>query len=456
MKTLPLVCLAWGLNALFVPSLSACPRLLAPMIDARLARPDLAPGHWGIVIQDLTQGETLYQRNGDQLFTPASSLKLLVASAALRHLGADFRWQTPLYGEGTAPVLEELTLYAQGDPTLTTARLSKLAQELRQRGVTAIKTLTLADATPPQRRYPESWEWGDLPYGYAPAINQAILNGNQAALTLTPQAPGQPLKLEVSDPLALETVSLRNQTRVAPAPEPLALAGVWGTSQFILTGALPPEAEPERLNFAIPDPGAYFLAVLRRELGRQGIEIREQRLVRDFMAPPSAPFLTLTSPPLRDIIARVNQDSDNLYAEALGRLLERRRLFPWTGDLQLKDYSGLSRQNLVSPRFLIDLLEEMKQAPWASVFRDSLALMGERGTLRNRLQNTPIAGKFWGKTGTLTGTVSLTGYWQISPRQTLGVAILVNNSPLGAGDLRRAIDELLLGILERCQRLDPP
>lgn len=420
------------------------------MIETHLARPDLAQGHWGVVIQDLASGETLYERNGDQLFTPASSLKLLVTAAALRHLGADFRWQTPLYLQGAPPVLAELTLNAQGDPTLTTADLAKLAQDLRQRGVTVIQTLTLVDATPPQRRHPDSWEGGDLTYSYAPPVNQAILNGNQGTLTLTPQAPGQPLKLEVSDPLALGTVSLSNQTRVASEPEPLALAGIWGTSQWILTGALPPTAEPARLNFAIPDPGAYFLAVLRQELSRQGIEIRQKRLVRDF-TPSSAPGLILTSPPLGEIVARINQDSDNLYAEALGRLLERRNLSPGTEDVQLKDYSGLSRQNLVSPRFLTDLLKEMKQAPSAPVFRDSLALMGERGTLRNRLQDTPIAGKFWGKTGALTGTVSLTGYWQISPRQTLGVAIFANNSPLGPGDLRRAIDELLLGIWKRCQ-----
>ncbi|MFN5514010.1 MAG: D-alanyl-D-alanine carboxypeptidase/D-alanyl-D-alanine-endopeptidase [Cyanobacteriota bacterium] len=439
------------------PSLGACPNPLAPTINARLARPDVASAHWGMVIQDLASGETLYERNGDQLFTPASSLKLLVTAAALRSLGADFRWQTPLYLQGAPPVLAELTLNAQGDPTLTTADLTKLARELRQRGVTVIETLTLADATPPQRRHPDSWEGGDLTYGYAPPVNQAILNGNQGTLTLTPQSLGQPLKLEVSDPLALETVSLINQTLTAPASEPLALTGVWGTSQWILTGALTPQAEPADLNFAVPDPGAYFLAVLRRELSQQGIEIRQERLVRDF-TPSSAPGLILTSPPLGEIVARINQESDNLYAEALGRLLERRQLSltPLGADFLLKDYSGLSRQNLVSPRLLIHLLREMTQTPSASVFRESLALMGERGTLRRRLGETPIAGKFWGKTGTLTGTVSLAGYWEISPQQTLGVAILVNNSRLGGGDLRRIIDELLLGILGRCQGFDLP
>ncbi|MBJ7899384.1 MAG: D-alanyl-D-alanine carboxypeptidase/D-alanyl-D-alanine-endopeptidase [Cyanobacteria bacterium RI_101] len=451
-KSLPMAGLLWGLSALFASPLPACRRPLAPVIESRLGTPDLAPAHWGVVIQDLASGETLYQRNGDQLFTPASSLKLLVASAALRRLGADFRWQTPVYLRGAPPLLEELILDAQGDPTLTTAQLGDLAQTLRQRGVTAIGTLTLTDAAPPQRRHPESWEWGDLAYGYAPAVNQAILNGNQGTLTLTPETLGQPLKLEVSDPLALGTVSLSNQTRVAPEPRPLELTGVWGTSQWILTGSLPPEAEPARLTFAVPDPGAYFLAALARELNRRGIRVGEERLVQDF-SPPSRPGFTLTSPPLRDIVARINQDSDNLYAEALGRLLQRRALplGPGAADLGLKDYSGLSRQNLLSPRFLTNLLREMAQTPAASVFRDSLALMGERGTLRRRLLNTPVAGKFWGKTGALTGTVSLAGYWEIQPRRTLAVAILVNNSRLGAGDLRRAIDELLLEILDQCQ-----
>lgn len=451
-KPLPMGGLLLGLSALLAPPLLSCQRPLAPVIDTRLEAPDLAPAHWGVVIQDLSSGQTLYQRNGDQLFTPASSLKLLVTEAALRHLGADFRWQTPVYFQGVPPLLEELILDSRGDPTLTTAQLGDLAQKLRQRGVTSIETLTLADATPPQRRHPESWEWGDLTYSYAPAVNQAILNGNQGTLTLTPETLGQPLKLEVSDPLALGTVSLSNQTRVAPEPQPLELAGVWGTSQWILTGALPPEAEPARLTFAIPDPGAYFLAALARELNRQGIRIGEQRLVQD-LRPPSQPGLTLTSPPLGDIIARINQDSDNLYAEALGRLLQHRNLplAPTEADLQLKDFSGLSRQTLISPRFLTNLLREMAQTPSASVFRDSLALMGERGTLRRRLVTTPITGKFWGKTGALTGTISLAGYWEIQPQRTLALAVLVNNSRLSAGDLRRAIDELLLEILDQCQ-----
>ena len=38
-----------------------------------------------------------------------------------------------------------------------------------------------------------------------------------------------------------------------------------------------------------------------------------------------------------------------------------------------------------------------------------MAIAGKRGTLRNRFRGTSLHGRFWGKTGTLSGVRSISG-----------------------------------------------
>ncbi|MGH9580427.1 MAG: D-alanyl-D-alanine carboxypeptidase, partial [Terriglobales bacterium] len=75
---------------------------LAERIEAILAEPDLARGHWGIEVVSLASGRTLYSRNAGQLFLPASNTKLLVTAAALELIGPDFRHRTTV--ETTGPL----------------------------------------------------------------------------------------------------------------------------------------------------------------------------------------------------------------------------------------------------------------------------------------------------------------------------------------------------------------
>src|SRR4051812_34968018 len=61
-------------------------------VDSLIDAPDFRSAHWGILIVDPGRGETLYSRNADKLFMPASNMKLVTGTTALTQLGADFRW----------------------------------------------------------------------------------------------------------------------------------------------------------------------------------------------------------------------------------------------------------------------------------------------------------------------------------------------------------------------------
>ena len=52
----------------------------------------------------------------------------------------------------------------------------------------------------------------------------------------------------------------------------------------------------------------------------------------------------------------------------------------------------------------------MSRLPQGQSYQQSLAVAGTSGTLSRRFLNTSVSGNLWGKTGTLTGVGTLSGY----------------------------------------------
>ena len=82
--------------------------------------------------------------------------------------------------------------------------------------------------------------------------------------------------------------------------------------------------------------------------------------------------------------------------------------------LRLRDGSGLSRGNRLTSRSISVLLWRMAQHPLAAYYQASMAIAGQRGTLRNFFRGTTLQGRFWGKTGTLSGVRSISGILETS------------------------------------------
>ena len=91
-------------------------------INAIIAQANL-PATIGIVVQSAKTGNILYQKNPNQLFVPASNLKLFTAIAGLLYLGPDYQFQTVIATDAehiTNGILEgNLYVKFSGDPDLT-------------------------------------------------------------------------------------------------------------------------------------------------------------------------------------------------------------------------------------------------------------------------------------------------------------------------------------------------
>ncbi|GAE25146.1 D-alanyl-D-alanine carboxypeptidase [Halalkalibacter wakoensis JCM 9140] len=81
----------------------------------------------------------------------------------------------------------------------------------------------------------------------------------------------------------------------------------------------------------------------------------------------------------------------------------------------MRDGSGISHVNLVSPNQITQLLFAVQRQQWFSSFLESLPVAGgrdrlDRGTLYSRLSQTEASGKVRAKTGTITSVSTLSGY----------------------------------------------
>jgi D-alanyl-D-alanine carboxypeptidase/D-alanyl-D-alanine-endopeptidase (penicillin-binding protein 4) len=129
------------------------------------------------------------------------------------------------------------------------------------------------------------------------------------------------------------------------------------------------------------------------------------------------------------------EDSEGSYtggAEAVHQVLADHfgTLFRHT---ELKDGSGLSTENQISPEQLVELYHEMYYDPnLRAAFIHSLAISGQSGTLVYRMTDPLLRGHVYAKTGTFEhdqgGVSNLAGYILIPGYEPVAFAIMVNNA----------------------------
>ncbi|WP_445300004.1 D-alanyl-D-alanine carboxypeptidase/D-alanyl-D-alanine endopeptidase [Microcoleus sp. AT3-A2] len=450
-----------------------CPADLGAQVDAIANRPEFSRSRWGILIQPLSSTTTLYSRDATKYFIPASNAKLLTTAAALQKLGADFRIKTSVYsGENGS-----LYVAGRGDPSIAEAQLKSLAQQLKQRGISQVNQLIGDDSYFQGSAVNPNWEWEDAQAGYGAPINSLIFNQNAIDLLLSPQALGQPLKVTFVEAKLANQWQLQNNTVTVAQNE----------SEFIeigreldrpiirVGGQLKVGAEPESAYVAVVNPANNFLQYFQQALAAEGIPVK-QALVASASRNLNQELATVESPPLAELVRETNRESNNLYAEVLLRLLGKvtdKMPVPQenTGESGLKelktvltqlgvnpnsyilaDGSGLSRHNLISPEALVQTLRLMANSPAASIYRQSLPIAGESGTLKNRFNITPNRVIMQAKTGTMSGVSALSGYIEVPNYEPLVFSIIVNQSDLSTAKMRSATDEivLLLNRLRRC------
>jgi D-alanyl-D-alanine carboxypeptidase/D-alanyl-D-alanine-endopeptidase (penicillin-binding protein 4) len=112
------------------------------------------------------------------------------------------------------------------------------------------------------------------------------------------------------------------------------------------------------------------------------------------------------------------------------RAVVERQLRAWGADstgFVVRDGSGLSRHDYLSPETVVRVLDAARRAPWGRVFYDALPIAGVDGTIANRMRGTPAQGNVHAKTGYVDRARSLSGYVTTADGRTLLFSMLANN-----------------------------
>jgi D-alanyl-D-alanine carboxypeptidase/D-alanyl-D-alanine-endopeptidase (penicillin-binding protein 4) len=456
---------------------------LAAGVNAVVGR---EPHEWGVLAVSLADGQTLFSHNADALFLPASNQKVLTTAAALDALGPYWTTRTSLYAtarpDGEGVVRGDLVLYGRGDPNLSgrfssddpLAPLRALAARVREAGVARVEGALVADDSyltgPPTGA---GWTYNDLQRWFGAEVSALSFNDNLVNVVVTPGArAGDPCAVRLDPDVGYVTVNCE-VTAVAGGGSKIKLRRDPDTARVDVSGTLRAGGAEWTGAASVRHPALYAAAAFRRALAEAGVEVAgpTRRLGPYAARPPELELDRMTelasipSLPLSELVRVVNKESQNLHAELLLRLLGRERgpqdlphdeagLAVVSGFLErvgaaasgmrLRDGSGLSRLDRMTPRMLEGVLRAMDSHPSGSFFWGSLSEAGVDGTLRYRLRRVRLRGK----TGSLEAAKSLTGYLGTEAGERLAVCVLYND-PAGTGDGVRKIDRIVTAIASR-------
>jgi D-alanyl-D-alanine carboxypeptidase/D-alanyl-D-alanine-endopeptidase (penicillin-binding protein 4) len=483
-----LAVLLWVGAPVAVEAQDGPPRRLDRLLDS----PPFDRATWGVYVTDHT-GQTLYARNPDRLFVPASNIKLVVAAAASTLLPPDHRIITSVYGTGPlrdGGLKGDLVIYGRGDPTFSErcygvdtlapgvcddlwTRIDDLADSIVHRGIRQVDGGIVGDGSYfEQQLVHPAWESYDLNWWYAAPVSGLGFNDNSVNVTWGPgprvRAPPRVEFEPMLDNFTFEnrarTVQRRGRRTIDFFREP-------GTMNVWAEGTVPLGHPGKTEYFALPDPNLYFVQALRAALEARGVSIAgptssttDSLRYRGTRMDPA--LVEFSSRPLADRIFPILNSSQNWFAEmfvkTLGREIagdgswdaglevERRFLIDSVGidstAFELDDASGLSSGNLITPRALAQLLRYVHVHPRNAAFLHALPRSGAPGSLEDRFENTPLAGRVVAKTGSINHVNALSGYIDRPGRSALIFSVIANNHAASYARALRQIDAVVLEI----------
>lgn len=364
------------------------------------------------VVLNAETGEVLYDRDANKPAATASVMKTLTSAAALMTLGPNYRATTRVLADPNSS--STIALVGGGDVTLSKTKagaqsvyrdapkLATLATQVRawatRNNVSSIDEIILDSTLFSGSPWESSWKRKDQADGWISEVTALQIDGD----------------------------------RIKPS---------------VFTSA--------RTGQPVLSAGEAF----KKELG----SIAVNALLVESAAP--AEFVeigSVQSQPMSRWITHILQTSENIETEMMAKLVSKdlgfdgsfesidpafKRALGTTGldftDVRIRDASGLSQLNMVSPKFMAELMRLVNSefADFGQIKR-SLSIAGESGTLGGRFKGDiqDAAGKILAKNGYITGVHTLNGIINAKDGSVLTFTIYALGD-VGA-DVRTAIDTL--------------
>jgi D-alanyl-D-alanine carboxypeptidase/D-alanyl-D-alanine-endopeptidase (penicillin-binding protein 4) len=436
-----------------------------------------------------------------KLFTTASALALIGPDYRIRTT-VESATAPDKYGRLSG----DLVLVGRGDPNMSgrllpynlkTERplppahvLEEIADQVVAKGVKVIDGDIVADDSSfVYERYGVGWSQDDLVWQWGAPVSALAINDNVVYVNILPaERVGDRAFVSIS-PFA-EYYHIDNRVLTTPA-------GVWprkvfiqrqpGSTRLEIWGNIPLNDTGAGEALAIEEPAEFCARLFWEMLAKRGVVMHGKTRARHTAmsslgtisvtasapygggaaeAQPASPQPVVLaeheSLPLGEDIRVINKVSQNLHAEMLLRILGREkgtsasilgglevmRGFLSRAGVEPEEYvffdgSGLSRENLVSPRATVKLLRYAASQSWGETFVASLSVAGQDGSLASRFKSLPPGAKVQAKTGALDHVNALAGYLTTTGGERLAFCIFSNNLTLTSKDTTDLLDEIV-------------
>ncbi|HSD64107.1 MAG TPA: D-alanyl-D-alanine carboxypeptidase/D-alanyl-D-alanine-endopeptidase [Ignavibacteriaceae bacterium] len=365
-----------------------------------------------LVFNPLTQ-DTVFSLNHTESMIPASNTKLFTTATALAELGGNFVLKTSILTDDAdlsdGVINGNLYIKGYGNSLFTTSDLEECVNKLKRKGIRKITGKIIGDDTYFDDVYTrDDWIRDEVANVKLPPISALVLDRNR------------------------EVVYKKYRRR---------------TRRYLVSVKNPP------LNAA---------QQLKEILIRSGIDVNSSAI--SGVTPGDATELNSCGIVLRDLLKEINKHSDNFLAECLFKTIgaetsrKQGNAFYSTQAIlsfikdngifsegsSIVDGSGISRFDQITVGALTGVLEKMYfDLAHFDDFYNSLSIAGVDGTLGHRMIGTPADNNFHGKTGTLNGVSSLSGYLTTAKGDDLIISIIFEFDDRGARFYHNIQDDII-------------
>ena len=385
----------------------------------------------GINVWDAENQTTIVSCQSDNLFTPASNTKLLtflITDKILKDSLPTLRY-----------CIQNDSLYfsGMGDPTFLHPKFQP------QKAFEFISkfqgNLVFVPQKMEDQRFGPGWAWDDYPYYFQPEKGTFPIYGNCIWIT----------KDSIEDTYSITPKGF--DVNVFPSDDTLFKSRII-RPEFSNEFELKYSKQKDRLEVEIPFLTSDSMAL-------KLLEDTLERKVHMGAMPANCDIKYLHNFPKDSLFKRLLVDSDNLFAEQLLLSSSFQQLgmfdsdslikysmhtfFPdWQQKIKWKDGSGLSRYNLMSPDFIMEVLRRIyKYNSWeriAHLFPDG----GTEGTLKNILKSDVAF--VHAKSGSMTGVYNLSGFIKADSGNILLFSIMNNNFNKPVKEIRKEVEKIVL------------
>jgi len=428
---------------------------------------DVAVSYVGIRRSDMN-----YSLDGEKMMVPASNQKLLTSVFAISSLKADFHFSTKIHFRGKDLIVESGWDPTLGDPVIAGAEKKSIYHQLdrwagavrRKAGNVISGDIILTSRISTTAFRPPDWPRRHYNKWYGAPI--ADLNFHDNCYDVTFVKSGGKIVPAVMP--SSRYIRLINEVR--PGKKHIwALKSTRDESRATITGTYS-SVSPDPVSVPVNDPTLLLARVFADRLAVAGVKVAggirkvESRQIDLGRIPP----LIETRTPLTEVLARANRRILNLAAECM---FLRAGDGTWKGSakqmtetlvksygfdadkLRVSDGCGLSGENRVTTKMLAGMLRFASGGEIGRMLLASLPLSGQKDTtMRRRMTAKPYAGRVAGKTGYISGVVTLSGYILDKNGKPAVAFSILGNDVRGVVEAKKLADRICMKLVDHIDR----